>query len=347
MVRTAEGLIERLESHADLDDEQLSSERFNREATKLLHGELLAEIRTFLAPALPEQGTVVLLVDNLDKSWDRQSGLAELSEFLWGALRAATRLANDLRKLASNGRVQTRVIVFLRTDIYERLRSLARESDKLPASWLLWNDHELLFRVIEERLVSSQSDDSEPQEIWDRFFSSPIGSESAKEFFLSQSLPKPRDLLYLVKEAVSQAINHGNGEVSERDAKGAARGYSEFAYDVLRIEDASSEHGVADALIELTGGPAQLTLGGLVGALKKGGAVFEDEAAELEAIRRLVLFGFVQPQVGPNDFRTVERLSELDKALALARRHSESIGGDICFQVHRAFRPFLELKETS
>ncbi|HVU04302.1 MAG TPA: hypothetical protein VHE30_21235 [Polyangiaceae bacterium] len=344
--RTIQGLsTEEVEAAAGL-----SIEQFREAIGRRLYGDLLPSMRRALGAALPSQGSVVILVDNLDKAWDREMDLAELAEFLLGALRAANKLANELQEASADSkRRKSKIIVFLRADIYDRIRRVAREPDKLRATWLEWNDRSLLVRLLQERLTASQGEDSDPEQLWKTFFCPFVGGETTPDYLVAQSLPKPRDLLFLTKAALAEAINHGHGRVDAQDVLQAAKRYSEFAYEVLRIEDASSERPVVETLIMLAGRPFLLPESAIRDAIVHGvGAESPpSEGALGDAMRRLVLLGFLEVEVGPSTFRSAEREIELDKVLTMARRHAAERGGEVRYRVHRAYRPYLELQEPS
>lgn len=62
-----------------------SSTEFRHSISETLHTTVLSELRAQILGALPRGAKVSILVDNLDKAWDRQSDLHTLAEFLLAA----------------------------------------------------------------------------------------------------------------------------------------------------------------------------------------------------------------------------------------------------------------------
>src|ERR1019366_7904726 len=56
--------------------------------SEALHSGLLRKLRLVLVSALEEKRRIAILVDNLDKAWDKQSDVEKLREFLLGLLGA-------------------------------------------------------------------------------------------------------------------------------------------------------------------------------------------------------------------------------------------------------------------
>jgi hypothetical protein len=57
-----------------------------------LHAGVIQELRNLLGKALAERGRVCVLIDNLDKSWERTSDLQQLAHILLGLLTAVGRV---------------------------------------------------------------------------------------------------------------------------------------------------------------------------------------------------------------------------------------------------------------
>ena len=74
----------------------------------------------------------------------------------WSLLEIARQLPTELQKQDSRRKsIRLSLAISLRSDIFYRIRRVAREPDKMPYSLLRWDDTELLCSVIEERFISS------------------------------------------------------------------------------------------------------------------------------------------------------------------------------------------------
>jgi hypothetical protein len=214
-----------------------STEGRRLKISELLHNEMLSRLRVLLGEVLKKKARVSVLIDNLDKAWNTHDELALLSELLFGLLSVSRRVADEFERNAS-GRAQVNLsfALFLRSDIYTAMLQFAREPDKLPMRSIIWADPDLLKRVIEERLMKSSTDIKLPQEVWERYFVGTVGGIPTWEYIGRRILPRPRDLIYLIKSALQFAVNRGRTRVAEKDLIDGEKQYSRFALDSLIVE---------------------------------------------------------------------------------------------------------------
>ena len=83
-------------------------------------------------------------------------------------------------------------------------------------STISWDDSQLLLRVIEERFQHSFEQYS-PDEVWSHFFVSQVEGVPVKQYLIENSLPRPRDMIYLVRTAIAFAVNRGHSRVDADD----------------------------------------------------------------------------------------------------------------------------------
>jgi hypothetical protein len=194
--------------------EKISTDR-QKGISEALHSSFLKDLRNSLSKALAKKNRVCILIDNLDKAWDKQSDIPSLTEFLLGLLKAASRISNDFRSVsATQQTVNVSLAVFIRADIFYRIMMIARERDKIPYRKLVWEDSEQLIRVLEERLVSSRATFGSPDAMRERFFEKEVRGLPVKEYLLSRIMHRPRDLLFFVKAATTTAVNRKHSKVT-------------------------------------------------------------------------------------------------------------------------------------
>jgi hypothetical protein len=213
---------------------QGSIERSRLAISEALHSTILKELRIVLGRVLAKKKRIFILVDNLDKAWDKAGDIPKLSEFLLGLLGAASRVRADFRHADSRRRsADVSLAIFLRTDIFYRVIEVAREPDKIQYSKLAWADPELLLRVIEERFVASHEGNVRASELWERYFCSTVNSIPTKEYLTNRILPRPRDLVFFYE---------GRGRYSNqsRPHKSGGSGCSRGGKAVLTV--CSREH---------------------------------------------------------------------------------------------------------
>ncbi len=133
-----------------------SVEQFRASISEGIHKNVLGKLQSALDKAFKEKLRVAILVDNLDKAWDKSSDFDHLAQFLLGLLAVADRIPEAFKKESSRRKpVNLSLVLFIRSDIFSHIMNQAREPDKISHSKLSWKDAELLLRVIEERFVAS------------------------------------------------------------------------------------------------------------------------------------------------------------------------------------------------
>ena len=169
----------------------------------------------------------VLLIDRLDESWD---GSNSAIICLMALMHATVRL------IASTKHVKP--YVFIRENIYDRIRSLDNEFSRLETSvvFLDWSS-EKLTELVERRLVKPFT--TKPKlggEAWGCFFD-PEGLKTSSSSVMSLCQNRPRDILMLTSYAIDSAINHGNLTVKDTDMAVASKRYS-----TSRLKDLGDEY---------------------------------------------------------------------------------------------------------
>jgi hypothetical protein len=227
--------------------------------SETLHQGEISELRLLMGRLLSRKRRVAVLIDNLDKAWDRQGNLGDLAQFLLGLLGAAGRVATDFRHEDSRRQaVSVSLAIFLRTDIFFQLLANAREPDKIIAFKVDWQDPELLRRVIEARFLSSHEGSVVPEELWTKYFVPSVHGIATREYFTERILLRPRDLLIFVKAAVAVAVNRGQPLVRESDIAEAEKQYSQYALSSILVENGIAVLQLESILYEFAGASARL-----------------------------------------------------------------------------------------
>ena len=308
-----------------------------------LHTQAIARLRTLLGRVLKGRRRVAILIDNLDKGWDRAADLDELSQLLLGLLGAIGRVSNDFaREDSSRDRITLTVATFLRSDIFAHLQRVAREPDKLPLSRLEWHDPEILVRIIEERFLAARPEGTDPDELWSRYFCSEVDGVPTKDYLLSRCLHRPRDIIYLCNSVATEAVNRRNNQIEVDDIRAGLVTYSRFAYEALLVENGITISELDAVLLEFAGEPSLLdedrvrTLIGIAG-------ISEDRTDVV--LQRLKAVSFLGIEVADDEFEFSELGPDSDKSRVLARKLATKRNATPRVSVHHAFRPYLEITD--
>ncbi|MEY2473792.1 MAG: hypothetical protein QOK28_3121, partial [Actinomycetota bacterium] len=305
-----------------------------------LHSAAIARLRSLLGPVLRSKQRVAVLIDNLDKGWERSADLDLLSKLLLGLLSATGRVRGDFAKEDYwRERVELTVATFLRSDIFRHVLNHAREPDKIPATPVFWDNHEILIRVLEERFLAARPEDADSAELWSNFFVPEVNGISVRNYLLSRVLPRPRDLIFFANSAVSSAIDRGRDRIEEEDVLAGEAAYSQFAFESLLVENGISISLFKDVLYEFVGEPAVMGADRVDALVAQAGL----DAAHVGAVvKRLQEVSFLGIETAQDKFEFPERPEFFERASVKARKYQDS-GNAVRFCVHPAFRAYLEI----
>lgn len=287
--------------------------------SELLHQDLIQKIRKLLPGALEGKERVVLLVDNLDKSWTPDLNVDELGSLIFGLLNVRQSLLKEFQSgPGERTNISLSVLVFLRSDIFGKLLSLEREADKIEYKTLNWRDQGLLRRIVERRFFSSSKNVDNENGVWYRYFCEKIGPQRTRDYVVETVLPRPRDIVFLSKAALSSAINKGHTLIEEEDILEAERLYSKHALDALLNESRVLYPRLEDFMFDLYGGGIVLSYGDVRSAAETSGV----GGQQLELfIEHLVEQWFLSVEVKKGEFKYLYDERDAKRYYSLARRY--------------------------
>ena len=322
--------------------EESNDENSHFPVSEVLHSYTLKRLRAELGKYLSNDQRVAILVDNLDQAWERQNDIEALSEILWGLLEVAKDLPRDLQKEDSRRQsIQLSLAIFLRSDIFYRIRKVSREPDKMPYSLLEWDDTELLCRIIEERFLSSSEKTVDPEDLWKQYFCPTINGIPTREYITSIILKRPRDIIYLVNAAVTTAINRRHPRIEAEDILTAAKQYSLYVFESVNIENTLPDTNLENVLFEFVGMRSTLTKNEIVKVLLSAGISNEMIESMIDVLQDLTFLGL---EIEEEEFAFSYSPEESQKNRKLAWRFAVEKGHKERFRIHKAFQAFLETK---
>lgn len=339
-----EGLVDNLdlELRTGMDESRIGEAR--ERIGRSLYGGHIKKLRTLLIAALHDKSRVAVLIDNLDKAWERGADLKTLSEVILGLLTAVGRMSDEFAReesRASHG-FRFTLTAFLRSDIYAHVRSHAREPDKIASVEIEWRDRDLLARVLEDRFVAARGGESQPGDLWNQYFVEKMHGLTSKEYILSRVQPRPRDLVFFANAAVSHATNSRHGLINEDDVEKAELSYSQFAYDALLVEGLAGGVDMESLLMSFVGESSHFTHGELREILEEGGIFSENQEEYIAVLRQQ---GFLGIEVSPDVYDYGGTVGEIKKAEILSRKLQKSAGRPRRYEVHPAYRRHLLMDE--
>ena len=313
--------------------------------SELLHNEIIGKLRKALGIVLHEKNRVFILIDNLDKNWKQGTDLQTLSYFLLGLLSVSRRICDDFKKSDSRReKVQLSVIIFLRDDIFSYIMKYARERDKITYTRINWDDPLLLLRVIEERFISNESFASRG-DIWKTYFCPIVRGVETKDFIVQNIIPRPRDIIYVVKTALANAVNHKHKVIEEADIVDAQNKYSQYALDSLSVENGISLENFENLIYEFIGMSEIVNENEIRSAMKKCLIPLEKEKITLDLLCDRT---FIGREVNSDDFRFQYDDDDSKKYEVMSRNTAESRSDKLKrFKINKAFHSYLEIKSSN
>jgi hypothetical protein len=313
--------------------------------SELLHNEIIWKLRKALGIVLHDKNRVSILIDNLDKNWKQGADLQALSYFLLGLLSVSKRICDDFKKSDSwRKNVRLSITIFLRSDIFSHIMKYARERDKISYTRIHWDDPLLLLRVIEERFISNESFASRG-DIWKTYFCPTVRGVKTKDFIIQNIVPRPRDIIYVVRTALANAVNHKHSLIKEVDILDAQYKYSKYALDSLLVENGISLENIENLIYEFIGISEIVNGNEIRLAMKKCLIPLEKEKIVFNLLCDRT---FIGREVNSDDFRFQYNDDDSKKYEVMSRKTAESRSDKLKrFKINKAFHSYLEIKSSN
>ncbi len=310
--------------------------------SELLHSHDLLQLRELLGLVLSNRHKVAILIDNLDKPWGPGQHIQRLSELLLGLLRVAGDVSDDFQHQDHwRKRVNVSVTVFLRSDIFAFIQPLAAEQDKLPIQRMVWDDPKLLLRVLSQRIEYAAPVGYDAETVLSQFFPKEVVGVPTSEFITRTVLPRPRDVIYLVQQAIDGAVNRGHPVVTVEDFLDARKNYSEFVFKSILAEDDPSKGKLEAVLYEFAGAPKVLKFSDVHVRIARAGVEDSELEFYVDLLCDLNFFG-IQTAQGfryASDEGDRQMMRQVAKRLAVDRAWGEE-----SYEVNAAFHQVLQIE---
>ncbi|EMS84712.1 P-loop ATPase, Sll1717 family [Leptospira noguchii] len=309
--------------------------------SELLHIEDLPKVKELILNALGKGKQIVLLVDNLDKSWKKGELLKYQSKWILGLLGLTGKLIKEL----SSSKIQPKEIkfqitIFLRSDIFNNILIHAREPDKIQYSKLRVEDKDILFRIIEERFIKLSNNKYVNTDLWEKYMPVHIDGEQIQDFIYRTIIPRPRDIIFLFNKMKEVAILRGHEKIEVRDVRTAYEEYSEWILSSFLVENGVTLNQMEDFLYQFVGEKRIVSKTDIENKAMKSKIYFTDKYSVDDFINNLTLLSILGRETRLDQFTYSYEMENDKKSKMLA----EKLNTDR-FQIHRALIPALELIE--
>jgi hypothetical protein len=204
--------------------------------------ELVEGLYGVLKDLIPDNTNVRVLIDQLDDDWKARP---PQTASLVGLFSALMRMHGNLRKAGLAKSIK--IIVFLRSDIYEFLKRNGLDDATKFAQHelhLRW-DTESLRAMLDRRI--SAADQPGFDSFRSLFSQERLGGRLLDEYLLTVTAPRPRDAIHFLRASIDNALGKHELVVKD-DVDKAESAYSKWRREVI-IEE--SRYGVPDLEIVL------------------------------------------------------------------------------------------------
>jgi hypothetical protein len=295
----------------------------------------LAKALTEEMKHLQAKGNYTLLIDSIDDFWDASDqALTYLTAFMHACLEVSTQVP------------WARALLFLRENIFERVRARDSESSRLETSvsGLDWTQRQLVELV--ERRLNRPLTAKFPLggATWDAFFED---AKAARSQIFEFCHNRPRDVLIYVSHAIDSAKAEGHSRILIEDVEGARRRFSDNRLKDLGDEYAENHPQIAVVLARFYGLGRRFTLGGMESLIRGllndrdvkrlcAAWIFENQTLEL-FVRLLYNIGFIG----------LEKAGRTAKFRALGPQDTSppALAEDVALVVHRCYWDALDLQD--
>lgn len=178
---------------------------------------------------------VLILIDDLDKGWPPRQVEPHDVGMIKHLVEALNRIQRDLGKR----KVGVKHLLFLRSDIYERLVEETSDRGKYNVIKVDWSDPEQLRHLLRRRVIS-RIDPTHHQAAWDSINPQFDDATDAVTLMIERSLRRPRFLIDLCERTLAFAINRGHAFVGPEDVEEGVRQMSlylvsDFGYEMRDV----------------------------------------------------------------------------------------------------------------
>lgn len=327
-------VLERTQSKLSGDGaEQLS----NSDITELVHSHDIRELRGLLVEYLEHKKSVLVLFDNLDKSWSTL-GVDETDAMTLRCLiDAGRKVERDMQKSGHT----FRCIVFVRNDVYQHLMSNSPDYGKEMRATLDWSDSDLLREMLRLRLLSGIEDDYESAsfaDIWAEISVSHVFGEESSSFIIDRSLMRPRNVLKIFNHSRGFAVNLRKEKIDQDDYFKGLKAYSQDLLIELDRELSDVYPEAKDLLYHFIECPSKLTTSDLQGIML---------SAEIpsKAHKRIRDFLLYHGDLGLSIDGKEQYIFDVGYDLKQLLFRLKKKGDDAVFAMNPAFEPALEVKD--
>ena len=320
-----------------VEETQFTSKEIRTKIAQSFHQGFTAELRGYIFDLLEKDNKIFVLIDNLDKTWKKGADIKNTSKFLAGLLNVSNRIVKDLSvNKIRHINIEFSMVTFLRSDIFKYIYQGITEVDKLQYVKLAWNDKDVLFRIIEERFENLSKTDVNGFDFWNKYVVDNYHGVATRDFIWNVIMPRPRDLIYFIKQAQSSAIKRRHKTIEASDIKTAYEDYSKWIFGNLIEENGITFSQMEDFLYSLIGFDKIIYTDEIKKA-KRESNISEEDMPIGDFVEYLIGFSILGREIRKDEFAYQNDFEEDKRNKALASKLNSNR-----YKIHPALYPNLD-----
>lgn len=215
-----------------------NTDSLRTELTNIMFEEPIPKLRKAVIELSSQFDGIHILLDDLDKGWPPLRVESQDVLMIKHLIETLNRIGKDIRNLGK----EFYFLLFLRSDIYDRLVQETSDRGKYDVINVDWSDPEQLENILTVRVQASLGE-AKFQEGWNAL-NPKFKSGHAIDSLITASLMRPRFLIDLCEKMLSFSVNRGHIIVDEVDVNDAIERMSlylvsDFGYEMRDIAGTS------------------------------------------------------------------------------------------------------------
>lgn len=279
-------------------------------------------------------------MDNLDRAWSIGGQDRSIqTRLILGLLEFQNTITREL--YLSEGAI--RILVFLREDIFADVMKDASEPDKvrLVLQHIVWRSEAQLVEILEKRFAACSPNPTSGS-VWDTLFCREIRGVDTKQYLLSHIIPRPRDLIHVVRTAIDNSVGRAHSRIEADDILDALKDYYQFLLDNMFTEYGPYLSTLRELVKSFSGRDASHNAFQLWRTVRKQIGSIHAFGESIEFLFRVSFLGIERQQSAEFAYTN----DDAERLLPVVRRGLRWLDlGRTRFVVHSAFRAGLEIDD--
>lgn len=190
---------------------------FRKSLTNAMFESPIPDLRKFVIEMAADVDEVSVLIDDLDKGWPPR----QVEKHDIATIKHLVESLNKIQRELKKANVPCSHLVFVRSDIYEKLVDETSDRGKYNVIKVDWSDPEQLKHMLKQRVFANMPKGI-GEDAWNAL-APEVGGDNSIDQLIDASLRRPRFLIDLCERMIAFAVNRGHAFVSADDVDAALK----------------------------------------------------------------------------------------------------------------------------